>query len=142
MKQILSYIKSELERIDALIAILFARVGGVVTPPPTPGVIQQIRIPLALANASSIALLPAGAFVTNCIVEIDAAYNTAATISVGQTGMPAAFMPTTGNKPSVVELYEQQQRTTVVAGLPVLVTITGATAGSGVAWVTYGVPLA
>jgi hypothetical protein len=51
-------------------------------------------------------------------------------------------MPTADNDPQVVGFYEEQQRTPVVAGLPVLVTITGATAGSGVAWVTYGVPLA
>src|SRR6516162_7834069 len=101
MKQILSYIKSEIERIDALIAILFARVGGVVTPPPTPEVIQQIRVPLALATVSSGALLPAGAFVTGCVLEIDTPYNAAATISVGQTGMPAAFMPTADNNPDV-----------------------------------------
>ncbi len=134
-------LRAELQRIDELIAILFARVGGGSIPVPA-GTIQQIRVPFTLANASSAALLPAGAFVKECTVEIDTPYNAGATISVGQTGTPTSFQATADNNPQIAGLYEENQETSAVGGLAVLVTVTGAAAGSGVAWVTYAVPLA
>ena len=137
----LRHILARIERLESLLRLLLSKINGAPPPPAPAGTLQQIRIPFALANASSTALLPVGAFVKSCSVEIDTPYNVGATVSVGQTGTPSSFMPTTGNDPQVVGFYEQQQETPAVGGLPVLVTVTGAAAGSGVAWVTYATPL-
>jgi hypothetical protein len=113
-----------------------------------PGSRNVIRIPIALATVSSVANIPPTAQVLSCRVEITTAYNLGATISVGQTGAPTSFQGTGDNNPQQTvpvgqtNIFEVDQDTTpTVAPNPMLVTITGATAGAGFAIVEYAIPL-
>jgi len=106
-----------------------------------PGAVLAIQIPIALATVSSTTVLPAGAVVTRCQVNVGATpYNIGATISVGQTGNVAAFQATSDNDPQDSNAAFNAMQTTPTANLAVLVTITGATSGSGNVWIEYAVP--
>jgi hypothetical protein len=111
--------------------------------PGTPaGGVQSILIPIpGTGSVSSTTLLPAGAVVSRCALQIGTVF-TAGSIEVGQAGSLALFQATTDNDPTKQALYDAPQVTSAVSATAVVVTLAGA-AGGGVGnyvYIEYSVP--
>jgi hypothetical protein len=107
----------------------------------TAGAQFVIRIPIALVTVSSATSLPANAIISDAKLDIVTPYTAGATLQLGVTGIPAAFMATTDNTPQTAGTYQLMQDTAAPSANPLLVTITGApAAGAGYAVLTYSVP--
>lgn len=146
---------SVLKRLDALVALALARRGsGGGGPPsgaaggvlrgtyPNPGgagLVQEIRFALALANASSVASIPAGSRIVDAELVVTTPYTGGATVSLGQTGTPTAFMLTTDNSPQSANSYAVGDQDVLSgAALPVLATVAGGpAAGAATVIVKY-----
>jgi hypothetical protein len=109
------------------------------------GANQTIRFAIATATpVNSTSLVPGGARVLDCKVEITAAYTAGSTITVGQAPAAlAAFQTATDNNPQAVGTYDVTQDTTpALTPAAVTATITGApAAGAGFVLVTYATTL-
>ncbi len=105
--------------------------------------VLSIRIAIGTgASQSSVTSIPSGAYVLDCMLQVDTPYSPGTTIAIGQTGTPALLQATTDNSPTVAGAYEAPQNTAWGgAPLPVLVTIAGAPgAGAGSVVVQYTTP--
>ena len=86
--------------------------------------------------------IPAGAIITNCFVEIDSAYLTGVTITVGRAGALSLIQGAEDNYPQAVNSYYSPQRTSWGgAELPVIVTLQGnVLSGTGTVTIEYTMP--
>jgi hypothetical protein len=106
------------------------------------GVVNTIRIPIALATVSSTNTIPAGAIIRRCTVNVSTLYSAGATIAVGTSATANLFQLTTDNDPQVVGVYDVLQDTSEPTALAMQVTIAGApAAGAGFVAVDYVEPL-
>jgi len=104
---------------------------------------MQLWIPIAQASpVTSTTVLPAGAIVTRCAINVEVAYSDETTVTVGQTGSAALLMGTADSQPDAINSFDAPQMTAWGASaLPVLVTIAGSpSVGSGHVLVEYSVP--
>jgi hypothetical protein len=116
-------------------------------PPGTPSTVSygtsgqtMIRFPIGTAASQfSVSLIPANAIIIDAVVQIVTPYDVGTTISLGQTGAVALFMPTSGNIPQAANLYDFDQNTpSLSTSLPLLATIVGSpAAGSGFVSIIY-----
>jgi hypothetical protein len=85
--------------------------------------------------------IPVGARVTNCVVYIETAFSTGATIEVGDSVDADLYQPTTHNKPTKTGAYETAHNTVITTAHVVRVTLGGTpTAGAGTAIVDFIAP--
>jgi len=98
----------------------------------------MIRIPIALITVSSTTSIPIGSIVMSARLDITTPYSPGTTISLGQAGLVAEFMPTGDNTPTIAGLYEDRQDTAAASTNPLLATIAGGpAAGAGFAIIEY-----
>ena len=90
------------------------------------------------ASQSSPTNIPQNAVVLSCLLRVLTPYTASATIAIGQTGSPNLLQAPADNFPTLVDDYLALQRTSWGStSLPILVTVAGATGGSGIVTVTY-----
>lgn len=102
--------------------------------------VQEIRFAITTAaSQSSATQVPSGSIVVDAEVDITTPYSGGATITIGNSGTPSAFMGTGDNNPQSVGLYSAHQDTVWPgATASVLVTVAGApAAGAGFAIIRY-----
>ena len=129
----------ELKRLEALVALALGRANGNAKSSPA-----VIRIPISTgASQSSSTSIPAGAVVLRAFLDIVTPYTAGATIALGTSVAPSAFMAAADSNPQIADLYDAPQDTTTGAVSKLLVTVTGGpAAGGGFACVEFvAVPL-
>jgi hypothetical protein len=107
-----------------------------------PGVVNVIRIPVALVTVSSVATIPAGAIALRAFLDVVTPYSAGTTITLGTAANASLFQTAVANTPTIASLYDSFQDTSVAASNPLLVTIAGGPiAGAGFACLEYVEPL-
>jgi hypothetical protein len=113
--------------------------GGGGTPP--------IEFSVGTSTASSATSIPAGSVVSGLKVRVDTAYNTGATLAVGQAGSASLLLAASSidlhNVPFVPFVYDVSPTTLAAWGgspHPVLATVAGASSGACTVWVSYSTP--
>lgn len=125
--------------VDAAAAIATTKLAGT-------SLVRCLSFTVALdATTDSTAVIPAGAYITNCQVIINTQYSASGTISVGQVGSTTAFQATTDNDAdgaTAGDIFEKVQFTAVPTGGAVVRATVGGAPAAGAARVVvfYAVP--
>jgi hypothetical protein len=106
--------------------------------------VQTIRFAVGAAAGTytSASSLPAGAVVSNVMLDVTAAWAATTTISIGQTGALTNMMITTDNDPTTINRYNLVLDNSAVTVNPIVVTVGGAGGGGGAGFaiIQFSVP--
>ena len=83
----------------------------------TNGKVRYLRLPLALADATSTTSIPVGAKIVSCQLNVTTAYDNSATVAIATTGStPLTIMGATDNDLSLVGIFEVDPLLDVATG--------------------------